>query len=418
MLFHRIYLYEHNENNINIFNYADKYYREALEKDKLSFLDKLQIQGFYATYLLNNNFQNKISNKELLYSVEDYKVSLDAILENKEYFDANYIKITIENYIHILSYLGLKDEYYKFYKEHKENLDIKHYIQYCGVKNIEYEHNTIQEYILNNYQLTDLLVYSSLILESEKENIDQIINFLQENSKFLYEHSFIMYSYIKGKLLLNKTIETEITLYLKTNTYNDLDTLLAYIEQIYYENNSINNNNIEKLIELSLSENNLQARILDVIKLLKKLNKRKEYIDLALNKQNIFSSIIFETLKICEKDKDLSFKDFEYFVQNINKISYYNAIVGNIYVKYDKPEIAFNYYFLEYKKDDNIEIMIVMLQVIWDHYNKSHKIIENIKQQEIFNSLIAKKEDLTFDNLIILLMYSIHILKDTRQILP
>ncbi|MCK5293772.1 MAG: hypothetical protein KAJ49_03900, partial [Arcobacteraceae bacterium] len=214
-------LYEHNENDIDIFNYADKYYKEALEKDKLSFLDKLQIKGFYATYLLNNNFQNKISKEDLLFSVENYKESLDIILENKEYFNTNYIKITIENYIHILSYLGLKDEYYRFYKDYKEDLDIKHYIQYCGIKNIQYEHNTIQEYILNNYQLNDLLVYSSLILDSTKENIEEIMKFLQNNNKLLYEHSFIIYSYIQGKILLNDTIENEIIRYLKTNKYND-----------------------------------------------------------------------------------------------------------------------------------------------------------------------------------------------------
>lgn len=411
-------LYEYTENDIEIFNCADMYYKEAIEKDNLSFLDKLQIQGFYATYILNMNTLNKIPKKDLLFNVEDYKKSLDIIIENKEYFNTEYINLTIGNYIQILIYLGLEDDYYTFYENNKERLDIKQYIQYCSIKNIDFEHNKIQECILKDYQLNDLLFYCNFVFTNSKKDIKEIVTFLEQNKEFTYEHSFIMYSYIKGKIFLDDVIEKEIIEYLKINKYNDLETLLSFTEQSYYEKKQILDEDIQKLIELSLADNTMQAKTFDVIKLLSKLGKKKEYIDLALSKQQVFNTIIFDTLKICFEDKDLYFKDFEYFINNIDKKCDYGAIIGNIYVKHDKPEIAFNYFYLEYKVNPNTEIMIVMLQVIWDYYNKSHKVIENNKQQEIFNSLITEKENLTFDNLITILMYSIHILKDTRQILP
>jgi len=411
-------LYEYGENEIINFNYADIYYREVLELEELSFLDKLQIQGFYAIYLLNNHFQNKIAREDLLFSIDDYKKSLDIILKNREYFNPDYIKIIMENYIYTFPYLGSKDEYRIFYKKYEKHLSIKHYIQYSDINNTEYEHSKIQEYILNNYQVNDLLVYSSVILNGSNKTIEEIVKFLQSNVKFLYEHNFIIYSYVKGQILLSNKIDAEIIKYLENNKYNSLDILLAFIESKHYVNIKIQDEDIDKLIKLSLDENNKQARILDVIKLLKELDKRKEYLDLALNKQNTFNSIIFETLKICEKDENLHFKDFEDFINNILNKDYYSAVIGNIYVKHDRPEKAFNYYYLESKKNKSVEAMFAMLQVTWDYYNKSLQIFEDSKQREIFNLLIAKKEGLNLENLIFLLQYSIYILKDTRQVLP
>jgi len=389
-------LYEYNNNEMNIFNHADKYYREALETEELSFLDKLQIKGFYATYLLNINIQNKIPNGELLFSVEDYKKSLDIVLKNEKYFNVDYIKIVIENYIHILMYIGLKDEYIEFYKKYEKDLSIKHYMQYCGMNGTKYDHNKIQEYILKNQELNDLLVYSSLILNSSYKNIEEITKFLQTKKEYLYKHSFIPYAYVKGQILLSNEIETDLIKYLEEHKYNDIDTLLTYIETADYTHADISNIDIDKLIEFSLNDNTIQARILDVIKLLKKLDRRREYLDLALNMQDIFSSIIFETLKICEKDKNLYFKDFEYFINNISNQDYYSAIIGNIYVKHDRPDKAFNYYYLESKKNDNQEAMFALLKVTWDHFNISQKTLENSKQKEIFNLLIVRKEHLIY----------------------
>jgi hypothetical protein len=405
-------LYKYNENDIDNFNYADKYYKEVLEKEELSFLDKLQIEGFYATYLLNSNLQHKILKEELPLKVKDYKKSLDIILENKEYFNVDYIKTIFEPYIHILAYLGLKDEYNEFYKKYKKDLSIKHYIQYCVINEIEYEHSKIQESILNDYQIDNLLVYSSLILNSSNKNIEEITKFFQINKEYLYRHSFILYAYTKGQILLNNKIETNLVKYLEEYKYNDTDTLLTFINIAHYNHTEILNKDIDKLIELS--ENSLQDRILDIIKLLKKLNKRKQYIDLALSKQGIFDSIIFETLKICYIDENLHFKDFEYFINNIDNKCDYSAIIGNIYVKHDKHETAFDYYYLEYEKNTDINIMLPILQVVLINYSKTNKTLRN--HDKVFNSLIAKIDELSLEQLFFILQYSITIIKDTKQV--
>jgi hypothetical protein len=410
-------LYDYYGNDMKHFEQADLYYRELLQTE-VSFLDKLHIKGFYAIYLLNKYLQNKIPRKDLLFTIDDYKNPLDIILKNEEYFNAEYIKTVIENYIHIIPYSGSQDEYRAFYKKYDKYLSIKHYIQYCDIDGTDYDHNKIQKYILDNYQVNDLLVYTSLIFNCSNTTIEEIVKFLQNNIKFLYEHGFIIYSYVKGQILLSYKMDEEIIKYLDNNKYNNLDILLAFIESKNYVNIKIQDENIDKLIEFSLDENNIQARILDVIKLLKKLGKRKEYLHLALSKQNVFNGIIFETLKICEKDKNLYFKDFEDFVSNMENKDYYNVIIGNIYVKHDRLDKALNYYYLESKRNNNKEAMIALLQVSWDNFHISHKIIENSKQIEIFNLLIVRKEHLKLEDLIFLLMYSIHILKDTRQILP
>lgn len=411
-------LYRDKTDDVDIFNNADKYYTEALKTENINFLDKLQIQGFYAITLLNKNFQDKVFQNDLPFSIEDYKKSLDIVLENEVYFNPEYIKILIENYIYVLFYLRLKDEYNQFYKKYEQNLSIKHYIQYCDVNNIEYKHEKIQKSILTNNRLDDLLIYSSLIPDSTDKDIIEIIRFLKKKNELLYRHSSMLYSYIKGQILLSNEIETDLIKYLEERKHNDIDTLLAFIETEKYLSMDIQDNDINKLIEFAEFENNLQQKILDVIKLLSRLGKRKEYLDLALAKQNVFNSVILETLKICDMDKDLHFKDFENFINGISNKDYYGTIIGNIYIKHDKHKKAFAYYYQEYKKNNRVDIMLAMLQVAGNYYHSSHQILEDSKQREIFNALIAKQEDLNIENLIFLLQYSIYILKDTRQILP
>ncbi len=159
-------LYDYYRTDITHFEQADLYYRESLENTEVSFLDKLHIKGFYATYLLNSNFQKQISKGNLLFDVQDYKKDLDVILENQNYFNTEYIKIVIENYIYILTYSGSKDEYNEFYTKYEDKLSIKHYIQYCDINDMEYDHSKIQKYILSNKKLGNLFFYSFLILNS------------------------------------------------------------------------------------------------------------------------------------------------------------------------------------------------------------------------------------------------------------
>jgi len=407
-------LYEISNYNKDFFDIADNYYREALEVENLSFLEKLQIQGFYTSYLLNNNFNGKISKKDLIFSVKDYKNSLETVLKAEEYFDENYINIIIENYIYTLAYLGLEEEYKKLYEGKKDKLSIKHYIQYCGVKNIPLNHEFIQKEILQNNSINDLLTYTSLIFNSSNENIEKIVNFLQKNNNFLYKYGFILYSYIKGKILLNLQIEENIKRYLKENKSNDINILLAYIEQVYSEKKQIDNDDIKHLIELAKNENNFKFIILDVIEILKKINKRKEYLDIALSKQNIFSSIIFETLKICFEDENLILKEFEYFLQKIENKDIYPTIIGNIYAKYNKYDKSFEYYCIEFKKNPKLEISLVLLQCVLNHYYNTKEILNN--HEKVFNFILTKSEELSLEQLFFLLEYSIRILEDTKQI--
>lgn len=413
-------LYGYIDDSMAFFGQAKQYYEEALKTDTLSFLDKMHIQGFYASYLLRINFQKQIQKENLSLDMQDYRKSLDILLCNTSYFDSNYMKGMIETYIDILLYLGLQDAYNEFYKKYEHNLSVTHYIQYCEINNIEYEHIRIQTYILEKEQVSiiDLLTYSSLILGDSKSDTEEIIKFLQSNINFIHKHSFVLYCYIKGQILLGCEIEAELVRHLNERKYCDIDTILAFIEMSIYLNGEIGNGDIKSLIKLGLDENNLQTRVLEVIKLLERLGKRREYLDLALAKQDVFSEIIFETLKICAEDKNLHFKDFENFINSISRQGYYHVIIGNIYARHDRPDKAFDYYYLEAKKRNSSEIMLATLQTAWDYYNKSHKILEDSKQREIFNLLIAKKEDLNLENIIALLMYSIYILKDTRQVSP
>lgn len=411
-------IYGYIDDSMSYFSQAKRYYEEALKTDTLSFLDKMHIQGFYTSYLLKINFQKQIRKEDSSFDMQDYIKSLDVVLGSKSHFNSDYINEVVEAYIYILQYLGLQEDYNEFYRKYENNLSIKHYIQYCAINNIEYEHIKIQEYILSKQQVDGILAYSSLIFNDSKNDIEEVVKFLQANTKFIYEHSFILYSYIKGQILLGYKVDAELVCYLNEHKYRDIDTVLAFIEVSIYLNSEISNEDIDSLIELTLDENNMQTKALEAIKLLARLGKRREYLDLAIAKQDVFSEIIFETLKICAEDKNLHFKDFENFINSVSKQGYYHAIIGTIYAKYDKPDVAFNYYYSEGKRRDSNEIMLATLQVVWDYHNKSHKILEDSKQREIFNLLIAKKEDLNLENLIALLTYSIYILKDTRQILP
>ncbi len=410
--------YGYIDDSMVFFSQAKQYYEEALKTDTLSFLDKIHIQGFYASYLLKVKFQKQIQKENLAFDMQDYRESLDIVLSNKAYFNSDYINEVIEAYINILQYLGLQDDYNGFYKKYENNLSIKHYIQYCAINNIEYEHIKIQEYILAQQQVDAVLAYSSLVFNDSKNDIEEVVKFLQANTKFIYEHPFVLYGYIKGQILLGYKVDAELAHYLSEHKYRDIDTVLAFIEVSIYLNSEISNEDINSLVQLGLDENNLQTKVLEVIKLLVGLGKRREYLDLALAKQGVFGGIIFETLKICANDGELHFKDFENFINSIFERDRYRAIIGNIYVKYGKQDMAFDYYYLEGKRRNSNEAMLAALQVVWDYHSKSHKILEDSRQREIFNLLIAKKEDLNLENLIFLLMYSVYVLKDTRQILP
>lgn len=411
-------LYKYDADDENNFVKADEYYKEALEKEELSFLDKMLIQGFYAHRLMNDQIrQKKATNEEFLKYLKEYKESLEIVLGCKKYFNHQYVHNLIETYMHILLSLNLKDDYLNFYESNVDTFSMKHYIQYCDIKGIDYSHEKIQNYIKLNFLLDDLLLYTSLISNNNLEEIKIIRDFLEENKDYKYKHHFAMYCFVKGSILLDIEINEDILVYLEENKYTELDCLLAFLEYQYYLDISINDVDIEKLLEFS-NDSIIVARIVDAIKLLQQLGKREEYLALALTKQDAFYSVIFETLKVCEEDKDLLFSSFDDFVNKIIDKEIYSTVIGRIYLKYDKLDIVFSNYYLEFKRNKTLWIMFELLNMGLAFYNKSGEVFDNKKQLEVLNDIVADIDKLEIQNLIFLLNYVIIIHGDTKQVLP
>lgn len=411
-------LYKYGTDDENNFVKADEYYKEALEKEELSFLDKMLIQGFYAHRLMNDQIrQKKATNEEFLKYLKEYKKSLEIILVCKKYFNHQYIHNLFETYTHILLSLNLKDDYLSFYESNSDAFSMRQYIQYCDIKGIDYSHEKIQNYIKSNFLLDDLLLYTSLISNNNIEEIKIIIDFLEENTDYKYKHHFAMYCFVKGCILLNLKISDDVLAYLEKDKYTKIDCLLAFLEYQYYLGSTIDDVEIEKLLEFS-NDCTIVARIVDVIKLLQQLGKREQYLSLALIKQDTFYSVVFETLKICEEDKDLLFSSFDNFINKIVDKEIYSAVIGRIYLKYDKLDVVFNNYYLEFKRNKTLWIMFELLNMGLAFYNKSGEVFDNKKQLEVLNDIIADIDKLEIQNLIFLLNYVIIIQGDTKQVLP
>jgi len=411
-------LYKYDEDDENNFVKADAYYKEALEREELSFLDKMLIQGFYAHRFMNDQIrQKKAANEEFLEYLKEYKKSLEIILGCKNYFNHQYIHNLFETYTNILLSLNLKDEYLSFYESNADTFSMKNYIRYCDIKGIDYSHEKIQNYIKSNFLLDDLLIYTSLISNNNIEEIKIIIDFLEKNKDYKYKHYFAMYCFVKGSILLDMEIKEDVLAYLEENKYRELDCLLAFLEYQYYLGDSIDDVEVENLLELS-NDCIVVARIVDVIKLLQQLGKREEYLSLALTKQATFYSVIFETLKICEEDKDLLFLSFDDFINKIIDKEIYSAVIGRIYLKYDKLDVVFNNYYLEFKRNKTQWIMFELLNMGLAFYNKSGEVFDNKKQLEVLHDIIADIDKLEVQNLIFLLNYVIIIQSDTKHVLP
>ncbi len=410
-------LYNYGEDDGNYFYKADNYYQQALTKGNLSFFDKMQIQSFYTTYFLNNQIRYRNSDDGLLKYVEQYYDSLKIVIANKLYFNSDYLDSLSDKYMMVLLSTNKVDEYLAFYEFNEDKLSMKDYIQYCEVKGIEYNHPKIQGYIKSNFILDDLISYASLVENSNCKDIYSVVDFIKEND-YLYKHNLVVYFFTQGSILLRSDIDNTLLEYLKNNIFIELNILMAYIRYLYFKDEKIDNIYVEKLIEFSSNDKIVTSRIFDVIELLHLIEKRKEYLTLVIEKQDIFHNIIFKTLQICENDKNLLFEDFDKFVNNIKDKEYLSGILGNTYCNYNKLNVAFEYYYLEFKKNNNLELMFVLLNVGLTIYTQSNEIYEEQKQKEIFNCICSDMTKLEIDNLIFLLRYSVDIFKDTKQILP
>ncbi|MGB6128583.1 MAG: hypothetical protein WBG30_07525 [Psychrilyobacter sp.] len=412
-------LYNYGEDDLNYFDKADEYYQKALGTDKLSFFEKMNIQGFYATHSLNDIMKGKKTDyNRLIFSLKEYKTSVELILNHKNYFNSEYVNNLLGNYMLLLLNLNLRDDFIEVYESNEEHLSIKYYMFFCDAKNINYNHEKIKNYLISNFELEDLLFYISKVQNANMDDTKFIVDFLKGNSHYLFKYNIVMYFFIKGSILLDIKIDQDLEEYLSKNKSNDLDSLLSFLEYQFYVGNGIEDLDTEKLIELSCKDNITLSKIINIIGFLKRIGNSKEYLALALKKQDIFKDIIFEALKICEIDKGLNFNDFDEFINQINSKNDYGAIIGNIYVKYNKLNSAFNFYYAEYKKDKRFDIMFALLNVGLSIFHDLGNKFKIKQQQEIFNHLILDISKLGIKDLIFLLGYSVEIFDETKQVLP
>ncbi|MFX4235606.1 hypothetical protein ACOL3F_06635 [Aliarcobacter butzleri] len=399
--------------NEEYFEKADFYYKKALEESEINYLDKFEIERFYGTYNINHFLMKKsYVDYEIL---KEYRVYLTSIFENKKYFNEKYIFELLESYMYTLLILDDLNKYVEVYEEYKEQLPLRHYFQYCEVKNIIYSHIEIQKHLKSKFDLQDLLIYCSFVKDKSIEEVTQVISFLNDNENYIYKDAFILNCFVFGHISTNKKLDISVEKYLEENKHNKIDFLLAHIEYQLFLNNSIDSKDVNKLLEFCNAC--IYPRLIDAIKILVKL-KRIEYLQFALDKESEFEGIIYQSLIICENDKDLLFDIFHQFVKKIQNKEKLNFILGRIYSKYNKLNIAFNYFYNEYKNSKNINAMFEVLNTAYFIYSNSGEKFEYQKQKEVFTSILAEVYNFEIKNLLFLLGYEITLLQSASNILP
>lgn len=409
-------LYQYAGEDNLYFELADKYYKEALESEEdLSFTDKLHIYGFYGTVYINNALRHKKQNIDLKY-LEEYKSLLDVVFENKKYFAISYVNSLLENYLHALLALGLIEEYKKVYDENSKLLPARFYLQYCEVSNTAFEHEQVQAYIKNDFNINDLLIYVSFVNNESIDDTKNIVLFLDNNKDFIYENHFVMYCYVKGVIKLNKKIDDEIVGYIEENKYLSIDLLLAFLDLQKYQKDKLESADLEKLFEFINLEVNFPPRILDAMIFLHSVGNRS-YLKIALDKQDIFEELIYEALKLCATDRDLNFNPFNTFVNAIkNKEKVYWHIANN-YQNFNKLDKAFDYFFLGYEKNKDLNSMFAILHISLVLYMQSGEKYESKKQDNVFSHFLTEVDTLEFQNLLFLLSYEISVRHESKDIL-
>lgn len=396
------------------FDKADEFYQKALIEENLNFMNKYEIQTFYGTNYINNHLRQK--NSVDLEYLKEYKKSLDNIYIQRKIFNSHFINSLLESYIYTLLILDFKDEYLKLYEENKDQLTMRHFVQYCEIKEISYSHEELQIFIKSDTNLQDLIIYASFIKDRDIDEVKQVVEFIEDNIDYIYKDSFVIYCFVSGSILLNKKIDESIIIYLEETKYQDIDSLLAYLKYQKYLGNNIDINDTDKLVELA-NNTNIYPRLLDTIELLSSINNRK-YLQLSLEKEKDFKNIIIDTLKICENDKDLLFDSFNKFAEQIKNKDTLNSILGRIYKKYNKLNIAFIYFYKEYEKNKNINAMFEVLNISHLIYSKSGEKFEYQKQKEVFSSILGEVSNFEIQNLLFLLGYEITLLESASNILP
>lgn len=407
----------HIYSSFNDYENADFFYQIALSQD-ISFLDKSIIISFYGTDIINKFMYGIKLNDTYNQALLEYKQTVQTIIDQEEFFDNKYIENFKNNYLFILRVLDEKDEYIKFYSQvsDTESVFVHHYFDWCNLTQTPIDHMLVQENILKNE--SELLLYYCSLLELGNDDSKKVISFLEDNEKYIFENQYIFLFYIQAKVFFNEPISKKFKDFLVSKKYENIEYLLAYLTII--DKSIYSTEDIRKLIESATNESQIIKRIFDSLDVLMKNGYRREYIDLALTQQEKFPKVIAKTLELCYVDKNLHITDFEYFEQNINTDEIHIVgTIANIYANFNAYDKSFeNFYMIFEKGNQDKEILFKIIEMAFRYYKKTNEILEEKKEREIYDILIAKKNELALRDLIFLFQYSLVVLKDTRQILP
>ena len=409
----------HIYSSLDDYSNTDKFYTIALAFD-ISFLEKTTVYGFYVTNLINKLMHGTVVSENYKEMISEYKELIKKILGQSEYFEKSYIKNLKNIFLHLFIIVDDLEGYINFYEQESndEFIDTYHYFQYVHLKKIPIAHKKVQDMILKGNKET-LLKYAQSLEQDNNEDELEIINFLENNFEFIYSNQFVLFFYTQWKIKNSSNLDKDFIDYLTTNKYENFEYLISYINFLKNTKTPVATEDIDKLLEFAYNEKNIFARILNTLHILKDLGKRKEYLELVLNKESTFKYIISEGLELCYKDKNLLMDDFSYFVNNIGKQNLYYSAISDVYLKYSDYKLSFDFLFKEFQENSESNALLLgLLQISLNHFFKTKDVIEKEKQQEVYQKLISRKDDLSIYDMAFLLQYSIIILKDTKQILP
>ncbi len=409
----------HIYSNIKNYDKANTYYQIALSHD-ISFLDKVIIYEFYGTDIINKFIYNQKLNDNHKNIVEIYKDLIENIFNYEKYFNTSYISNLKNIYLYLLMVLDDQETYKVYFKNKNRDklVFINHYFHWSHLTKAAIDHNKIQNIILEEKNEVLLMQYLH-ILNLKNNDSREVLNFLEVNKDFIYENKFVAWLYIQSKLQVKEIIEKDIIDFVALHKYENIEYLLSYIRLHQYQHINIDEDDLTKLINFAYDESTIFARITEVLDLLYELGKRKEYLDLAIQKQDDFDQIITHSLHLCFEDRNLVYGDFESFVNNIEDIELFFGKLGDIYTKFNDYLKAFEYYFKYYENNtDNTLLKFKLLEVVIRQFMKTKSILYDVKQKEVFDLVVQEKEKLDIGELVFLLQYSILITNDTKQVLP
>ena len=399
---------------------AKKYHQMAL-KGNLAFMDKIVIHEYCSINSINKVLLGLNTDNADKEKIQEYKELLEKILKSENYLQKEYV-IELKNiYLFVLLVLFEKDMYVKHFNKYKDidDIFINHYIYYIDLSGEKISHELVQNKILETKNLNLILRYLELLEQPKYQN--EILIFLEnEYREGILSNSYAQLFYIEAKILREEKIDSDILGSVISKKDESFENLITFLMIQIRNQEKIQEVDIDKLFEYAKKEDILGGLILKTIHIFKNLNYREKYLELTIIKQDVFPKIIEETLVICMKDNNLLINEFETFIDKI-KITNNDrlAMIGNVYTKFNEYYKAFDYFYELFKKGrEDVELLLALLEASVKYFFKTNDIFDKKREIEIYNKLISKKDELDIKYLIYLLEYSIHILNDTKQILP